>query len=357
MKILLVTRKSSIVSQTGIGTQVRETAAALERKGCEVAIIGWNGSSFENIAGCVLSDEEVRSLSKNSDVAHLINTHRPLVSAWRRFKSCPVVGSSVYWSGWERWAIARKSGPFSLKRLHSELSYIRGMFPFGNDMRGVDLFLPNSNAEGECIKRSYRMSPNAYYSAVPNGFNVPKFDLSELKRPKAVPESDYLVVPAVFANRKNQLGLIRALRGHDINIVFMGGVLAQDYYGRCITEASDGMRFIGYVQNGSKEYWSILRYARCACLPSDCETPGIAMIEAAYAGCRPVITKFGGTAEYYGFDAEYFDPRSSTQILDAINRGWHRGRMEDSQAKLYSRFTWDYCADITIQAYRVLLRK
>ena len=80
------------------------------------------------------------------------------------------------------------------------------------------------------------------------------------------------------------------------------------------------------------------------------------MIEAAYAGARPVITKFGGTVEYYGFDAEYFDPRSKQEICEAVERGWNRGRLTAVQAAAYSRFTWLYCAYLTRQAYEMALR-
>lgn len=81
--------------------------------------------------------------------------------------------------------------------------------------------------------------------------------------------------------------------------------------------------------------------------------PGIALLEAAFAGARPVVTKFGGTIEYYGFDAEYFDPRRRSEILRAIKNGVIRGRLSTEQAKSYSRYTWEYCARLTLEAYRL----
>ena len=79
------------------------------------------------------------------------------------------------------------------------------------------------------------------------------------------------------------------------------------------------------------------------------------MIEAAFAGARPAITKFGGTAEYYAFDAEYFHPCNNGEIRAAIDRAWARGRLTPERAGYYGRFTWDYCAEITLQAYRAVL--
>ena len=355
MKILIVTQQSFLASQTGVGTQVRETVSALRRHGVSVSVIQMAGKFFLREDGTTLTNSEILQLSESHDITHLINTSRPLVARWRKFKRSPVVGCSVYWSGIERVIIAHRAEPLSFGRIHHELSYIRGMCALGNDMRGVDVFLPNSYAEGECITRSYRMTRGAYFIPVPNAFIPPDFDIFSLPRPSFIPDGEYIVVPAVFAKRKNQLGLIRALKNSTYTIVFMGGEIDKAYWERCRREATSNMLFIGYKANGSKDYWSVLSHARCACLPSDCETPGIAMIEAAYAGARPAITKFGGTAEYYSFDAEYFNPCDENQMRAAIDRAWLRNRLSLEQSNSYKRFTWDYCAKVTMQAYAILL--
>ena len=43
-------------------------------------------------------------------------------------------------------------------------------------------------------------------------------------------------------------------------------------------------------------------------LPSWFETPGLAALEAALAGCSVVITPFGSTREYFGDLVEYARP-------------------------------------------------
>lgn len=231
------------------------------------------------------------------------------------------------------------------------------MMPMWLDMRGVDVFLPNSQAEGACALRRMRHDAHTTAFPVPNGFVLPQFDVCSLPRPQDLPAGDYIVVPGVFANRKNQLGLIKAIRDLPYEVVFMGGCFDTEqgrrYFEACRRLATERMHLIGFVSSRTKRYWSVLRHARVAVLASDCETPGIAMIEAAYAGARPCITRYGGTVEYYGFDGEYFDPCWPQRIRAAVERAWRRGRLSEGEARAYSRFTWKYCADLTLQAYRL----
>ena len=363
MKVLYVCTRGLKDAQTGAGTQARETYNALVRLGCEMTRIYscHPVGTFEDEEGRALTEDEVRVLIAQNDVTHLIYCSRPLAQYWRRFTPHrPTVGSTVFWSGWERVWIARQNTPFGWERIHSELAGIRQLCACGNDFRGIDVFLPNTHAEGQKVRTSFRMDKTARCVPVPNGFIPPRFDVASLPRSKKVPDEDYLVVPGVFAGRKNQLGLIRALRETNYPVVFMGSAVnnwesSQAFYAKCREEATENMHFIGYLPSGSEEYWQVLAHARCACLPSDCETPGIAMIEAAYAGARPVITKFGGTLEYYGFDAEYFNPCRLNEMREAVDRGWARGRLSTDQAKTYARFSWDYCAEITRDAYRVAI--
>lgn len=360
MRVLYVCTRILKDAQTGAGTQARETYNALVRLGCEMTRIYscHPVGTFEDEDGRALTEDAVRDLIARNDVTHLIYCLRPLAQYWRRFTPHhPTVGSTVFWSGWERVIIARQNMSLGWSRLHSELAYIRQMFACGNDFRGIDVFLPNTHAEGRKVRSCYRMDKTARCVPVPNGFMPPPFAVSALPRSEKVPTEEYLVVPGVFATRKNQLGLIRALRDFPYPVVFMGNALrgadSQAFYAKCREEATENMHFIGYLPSGSDEYWQVLAHARCACLPSDCETPGIAMIEAAYAGARPVITKFGGALEYFGFDAEYFNPCRASEIREAVDRGWTRGRLSPEQAKTYRRFSWDYCAEITLNAYQL----
>lgn len=365
MKLLYVCSVYFKDSPTGAGTQVRETKKSLERLGVSVLqiFVKLYPLSFEDNEGKALNLADVRRLASENDVAHIIHCSRDMMAAWRKVGAkIPVVGSTIFWGGLERVGVAWQTYPLGISRFKTMFHFFRSMMPLYQDFRGVSVFLPNSCAEADCVRRCFRHDSDALFVPVPNGFVPPSFDVRSLPKSDKVPFEDYIVVPGIFANRKNQLGLIKALRNTNYKVVFLGGFnlvgsKPDRYYQECSRLANGNMLFLGYISSSSREYWQILAHATCACLSSDCETPGIAMIEAAYAGARPVITKFGGTQEYYGFDGEYFDPRSEKEIANAINRGWLRGRLSVDEASEYCRFSWDYCARVTKTAYEMAVSR
>ena len=360
MKVLLVCSYSFKSGQTGDATQGRETASALRAAGVEVvrAFIKYLPLRVYDVEDKELSVSELQRVIDSCDIVHLLPGTKPLCKFWRQFRQRPVVASSIFWGGWERSIVAFNTHQGLLGKCKFAIKEIRNMSRLYQDYRGVDVFLPNSDAEGRCVMRHYRTNADATYRVVPNGFVPPKFNVWELPRSANVPEADYIVVPGAFAPRKNQLGLIRAMK-HDCRcrkVVFMGGEHDAAYFARCRKEASIDMVFLGFISSRDEEYWKVLRHARVACLPSDCETPGIAMIEAAYAGARPVITKFGGTKEYYGDYGEYLNPCFSKSIISALNRGWDRGRLAITEASSFTRFSWELVAEKTIEAYRYVIQ-
>ena len=361
MRVLLVCSYSFKNGQTGDATQGRETARALAESGVEVvlAYVKYQPLRIYDNTDKELIPVEISKIVESCDVVHLLPGSKPLCRFWRQFHNRPVLSSSIFWGGIERIFIAYVNNRGFFYRMKCAIKEARNMLPIYMDYRGVDVFLPNSNTEGKCVMRCFRTDRDATYEAVPNGFIPPNFDVWDLPRSELVANDDYVVVPGAFARRKNQIGLIRALRRYPrkYNIVFLGGDLDKEYYIECVSIATENMRFLGYVSSKNVEYWKILRHARVACLTSDCETPGIAMIEAAYAGARPVITKYGGTDEYYETYAEYLNPCFPKSIVSALDRGWDRGRLERNEANGFARFTWKCVAEKTISAYQVAISR
>lgn len=272
-------------------------------------------------------------------------------------KKLPVLVSTVYWNSPFRELVSVRNGA-SRKELKKSMRSIVNRFRGKKSMLLHDWcsgILPNTWAEGDAVRKDFALPQHAICVPVPNALGrVP--ELSELERPSYLPEGDYIVCPGIFHWRKNQLGLIRAIKDvyKDIPVVFMGGVFPglESYYRQCLSEAGENMHFIGFKSSEEYEYWAVLKYARAAVLPSDCETPGIAMLEAALAGARPIITVNGGTQEYFGLSGIYLDPLSADSIRKAVHDGWQRGRLSEQESRIFRRFTWEWCAELTASAYR-----
>ncbi len=266
-----------------------------------------------------------------------------------------LVGSTIFWDSAVHRTVIGRNRPRQtlLQRLRR---FVRASAPGRPDYSSFDLLLTNSQAEIAVCRHYLLTRRDVIYGSVPNGV-VPMLSISDdVPRHSRVPSEPYIVYPGVFAPRKNQLGFIRAVKREPYHVVFMGGPLedgeCRDYFELCRREAPKHWVFLGHVEHCSEEFIQVLHHATLACLASSCETPGIALLEAATLGARPIVTREGGTCEYYGFDGEYFNPLRPGEIVAALQRGWARGRLAASSRAAIARLSWTETARQTVLLYR-----
>ena len=349
MKVAIVSLYSRIGDVTGDCVQANKTAIALRSAGHDVVrcyLRPEDGFVYDENAlkmgryETVLADREIVHAMIPSWVLRKL----PRVNAklacytvfWKSLKSTLV---TIRNNGKIRWPDIK-----DVARTALSLIGIR-TYSFYKD---YDLLLPNSEDETRCVKRYCEIPRNAQVITIPNAIDALPSSIDEIARIASLPKEDYIVVPAYFAARKNQIGLLDAIWDLKYPIVFMGeGPLLE----KCRSKASSDCVFLGHVKHGTVEFWSALRHARVVCLPSNCETPGIAGLEAAAVGARPVVPYEGGTAQYYGWCAEYHDPISRLSLRNSIIRAWQRGRLSAEDQSMFRRLTWDVCAEKLIAAY------
>lgn len=355
MKIAIISAAHRIGGTTGDCVQADKTAAALREEGQQVLRCYLKGDNVMDTTGKELG--AWKDVLCEYDIVHTIPPI-PWVSLRKLPKiNAKLVSSTVFWRSYTYvrvvHKIARKWSTFVLKEYIRVFLAWMGI-PSYWSYKGFDLLLPNSEDEIACFRKFCRFKRDARIVAIPNAIDpIPDY-VAELPRPEEAPEGDYIVVPAVFATRKNQLTFVKAMLNVDVPVVFMGdGPCLQE----CKAIARRGMFFVGHIPHGSKKFYGLLKYASVVCLPSNCETPGIAGLEAAALGARPVVPKEGGTAQYYGWQGEYLDPLSEWSICKAVCEGLKRGRLTDEEALRFKRLTWKYVAERTLQAYRSLDEK
>lgn len=339
---------------TGNATQMRETVSAMRKlDAVEVNCYYYRNSKI------LITEEgnevEWSLLPTLCDVAHVFSSlPKRYQNAEKYLAKIPSLLSTVYWNNCFREYIAIKNGTVLYSFRHSLIYLFRRLT--GWKSRRVASWclgiLPNSWAEGNVFKSVHQLREHAICVPVPNAIGVTP-DIDSLERPSDVPQGDYIVCPGIFAPRKNQIALIRALKKSGLPIVFLGKKYdtVPKHYEKCVAEADENMYFLGHVPSNTPRYWAILKYARVAVLTSDCETPGIALLEAAKVGARPAITIYGGTQEYYGLVAEYLNPYSISHIRQAVKTAWARGRLSVRESEHFSRFKWEWTAELTVSAY------
>lgn len=352
MKIAIISLANRLGGTTGDCVQADKTADALRSLGQDVLRCFLKGGIVLNSEGLDLGTWQ--NVLGDYDVVHTI----PPIP-WTFLKRLPkikakLVCSTVFWRSYTYvrviHKISRRLTGFALKE------YIRVFLawlgiPSYWSYQGFDLLLPNSEAEIHCFRRFCHVKASAKIKAVPNAIDPIPGSVSDIPRPIEAPAGDYVVVPAVFATRKNQRSFIEAMNVSRFPIVFLGD---GPWLEECKKIARDGMYFLGHVAHGSELFYGLLKYARVVCLPSNCETPGIAGLEAAALGARPVVPREGGTEQYYGWEAEYLDPLDAESIKTAVENAFCRGRIPECNRTRFSQLTWKLVAERTLSLYQEL---
>jgi len=218
--------------------------------------------------------------------------------------------------------------------------------------RSVDLLLPNSNAEAEQLVRYFRV-PRRQIHVVPNGADE-RFAAAD-PEPFAclVRTRGFVLCAGRIEPRKNQLGLIQAMRDTNVPIVILGDAVPghEAYMRACRRAAGENARFVPRIDHDDPLLGSA--YAACGCLvlPGWFETPGLAALEAGMSGTPLVLPRGGCAREYFGPHAAYVRPGDLRGIRRAVLDAVARGRSETLAELVRTSFTWKTAAEVTRAAY------
>ncbi|MGE5550840.1 MAG: glycosyltransferase family 4 protein [Bacteroidota bacterium] len=329
MRVLMQARPGSGRILAGDAVQARATAAALRELGVRVD----------------LSETDVLPDLAPYDLIHLFNlmpveANRAAFEAARDARK-PIVLSPIFWDPrkfLERWD---KAGYFlswweKTEALRREV------------LGGVDLILPNAMAELECLRGAYGSLPR--HHLVPNGVDITLFQ----PRPKRAVEPHVLCVARISA-RKNQLGLLEALRPTGLKVRIVGPVNDFEYYRLCRAAAWPGVSFLPEVSG--RALATMYNEAPVHALVSWYETPGLASLEAAACGCRVVSTDEGSAREYLGDQAWYCRPDDADGIRRAVLAALQAQVPSRLAGRVREEYNWGQAARSTLAGYECALGK
>lgn len=358
MKVLMQARVSLFTVPGGDTVQMVETARALQRREVDAHVT-------------VDLDADPRGF----DLVHLFNLGRVQESAHLARRAVdagvPVVLSPIYWDTSEferrghsgaRAVICRILPLDAAERLRGVWRYLadgeRNPATWQLVVRGwrrlqryvlsvASCLLPNSAAELELLRREFGPLPCPTV-VVPNGVTPEFGETAEHGR------SGVACVGRIEP-RKNQLRLMQALQDTDYNITLVGAP-APNHHGylrRVLRSGGARVKWLKHMTHA--EIRQVLSRTKVHALPSWFETPGLASLEAAAAGCAIVVGDRGSTREYFGDDAHYCDPADSTSIGDAVKRAYDSPATPGLRERVLTSFTWDVAAERTLRAYHVAL--
>lgn len=340
LRVRLLGRADGTAAPGGGEVQMAATAAALRAGGIDARAGSADRTDILDV-----------------DCLHLFGSlpsHLPLVDAARR-RAVPVVLSTIAWfdlaSYWQsgRTPAGRVAAcvQFCARALCPRLpSWRRRLY------HAVDLLLPNSTAEAEQLMRYFGVRPERIH-VVPNGADERFARASGNAFVEKFGVRDFVLMVGRIEPRKNQLGLIRAMRGTGVPVVVLGRAVPghEGYFDQCRRAAGDEICFVDRFEHDDPLLASA--YAACGCLalPSWFETPGLAALEAAMTGTPLVLPQGGCAKEYFGDDAPYVRPGDLEGIRRAVLAALGQPRNAALARRVRESFSWTMTAGVTRDGY------
>jgi len=219
-------------------------------------------------------------------------------------------------------------------------------------LRLADLVLPNSRSEATQLVRLFGVA-RGRIRVVPNGVLPWAGSVSQELFRERWPGGPFVLSVGRIEPRKNTLGLIRAIGRLALPLVLIGEAPPghRRYEEDCRRLGGDGVAWLGRLDHHDPLLASAYAAARVFALPSWFETPGLAALEAALAGCPIVITPFGSTREYFGDHVEYARPDRVVEIRRAVSKCWDDGPDPRLARLIANQYLWPTVAQITAELY------
>ena len=225
----------------------------------------------------------------------------------------------------------------------------------GSLFNNSDIFLTNSDAESIKLSKHFKV-PIEKFHKVRNAITTDYTTLGnpQLFKSKFNINEKFVLSVANIDRRKNTELLVKACQELNLNLVTIGHIRDIPYY-----ESFKG-KYNKHIHLGPITDVEILKSVYLNCdlfaLPSLCETPGIAALEAASQGARIVITDQGPTAEYFGEEnISLVNPFDFDSIKKGIQEEMNIQRGSTLKNKILENYTWDKAALDTIEGYKKIL--
>lgn len=176
-------------------------------------------------------------------------------------------------------------------------------------------------------------APKENCVCIPSGAVSEQF-LSDANQPSSQ-SGNYILCVANFLDRKNQLGLIEAVKGTGKRLIFAGGASDANYFEQCRKAAGSDPNIIFLGTLGRSELPSLVKNARVFCVPSFVDDFLIAGVEAGCLGVPLVLSNEWNAKEIYGDWAAHPNPRIPQEIESAIEAAWQKPHPVPGQAEWF----------------------
>ncbi|MFI5251579.1 MAG: glycosyltransferase family 4 protein [Bacteroidota bacterium] len=343
MRICFVTYPSVMLLKGGPRTQIFQTKIALEKLGAQVVLFdAWEDAPLKSF-------DFVHLFGANIGSYHLAREIHKL--------GIPMVVSPIFFS---RHAALFIRSVLGAERIFRTIA--RGTWMDFGLLRDIcnwsKAVLPNTTRERNLLAQGIGI-PSEKLFVIPNGVEERFYAATPDLFNNTYKSKDFILnVGHIGPERKNVYRLIHALQKINAPAFIIGRIEDTAEGRRCLEEAkkSKNITILDSLPHDSE----LLASAYAACdvfaLPSQFETPGIAALEAGLAGAKIVITKNGGTQEYFGENADYVEPTSWELIHHGITTALNKKKNPALRDHIKKFFLWSGVGEITMEVYKSVIK-
>ncbi|MDP2928957.1 MAG: glycosyltransferase [Candidatus Omnitrophota bacterium] len=299
----------------------------------------------------------------NFDILHVVGAVKCCLGLMEtaRNKGVKIVLDPVFFSTFQR--ALHEYGPIGRRIEACARHLTKAVFPYFPSARRKmmllsDAVIPNSYVELAQLKRLFGI-PEQKMRVIQNCVD-PDFEYGDkelfISKYKL---KDFILSVGRIEPRKNQLNLIKALKGSGLPLLIIGDPVSDymDYYEACKRSGGKDVIFISRIDHGDPMLKSA--YKACSSFVSQgwFETPGLAALEAGLAGAKVATTYGGCTREYFKDLVEYFNPSDIKGIRCAIDKALHGEHTTDLRDHIRKNLLWSIAARKNIEVYNKILQK
>ena len=261
----------------GLRMKVSRTVDALNRRGLEARLV-----------------DTVRESLRDFDLVHVFTPYNGNYRIVEQAKSdgMPVVLSTIFTEPFSRLeGVRARLLSFLIRRFSGwkmTTSYQQSL----GALIAADHLVALGTVEKRILVEAYGI-PEPKISIVQNGIGDEFFSASATPFRDAYPDlGPFVLHVGLIGEQKNQLGLIRALRADDVDVVLLGhvGQTKRDYLNACIQEGRGRVRYLGELPHGPMMA-SAYAAANVVAIPSEYEGMPNAILEALASDRPAVLTK------------------------------------------------------------------
>ncbi|MCQ4142446.1 glycosyltransferase family 4 protein [Chryseobacterium sp. EO14] len=354
MKILFINRDTSNTVYGGDTVQMNYTAKALRKLGVEVDInVAFDTKDYSaydliHFFNITRPDNILFHMSK-AKIPFVVSTiltdysfYKEVSSKFRMIAYFFGVDGIEYFKSISKYIFGKE------KIRHKRYIFLGQYRSIKKILSTAKYLLPNSENEYQRIQKRY--GGDYPFQIIPNGVELDWIVENKIMRkPKTV------ICVARIEPLKNQLNLIKALNNSGFSLTILGKPSPnhKNYYQQCVNEAAHNVRFIESVSE--QDLVSLYAESEIHILPSWFETTGLSSLEAAYFGCKIVVSEKGDVFDYFSGMAEFCKPDDVKSIYKAIEKAHLKEYSNMLRNKIIQEYNWNVAAQKTFAVYNKIL--